>query len=71
MALNAEFISREQTKYFIGVLQAEEYEAHWHITANPPKPEIPAITGRESPEETAFLQPVVTSPTDFMMYETE
>ena len=69
--LKAEFISREQIKYFISTLQKLEYDAHWHITAKPPKPPIPAIMGRVSPDDTAFLHPVVTSPTDFIMYEIE
>ena len=71
MALKAELIMREQIRYFISALHTEEYEAHWHMTAKPPKPEIPAITGRESPAATAFLHPVVTSPTDFIMQESE
>ena len=69
MALKAEFIRREQIKYFIPTLQTDEYEAHWHITANPPKPKRLAMTGSEIPDETAFLHPVVTSLTDFMIFD--
>lgn len=67
--LKAEIMNREQIKYFVSTLHLDEYEAHWHITAKPPKPEIPAITGSERCDETAFLHPVVTSPTDFIMYD--